>query len=146
MGRSPRGGRWEFWSKLKHFTTLIIQCKFKPLVLNTYWRKNAFSTFPSIQIYRDTNLTLPQKGQRSTYDHHFNKLCRAWFLMLYTKIQPESFLGSREDFQEFLPYMDMAPFCSIMRNLLNKLAIPFRQKAHMKSGENCSSSFREEDI
>ena len=29
--------------------------------------------------------------------------------MLYTKIQPHSFLGSREeDFQEFLPYMDMA--------------------------------------
>ena len=29
--------------------------------------------------------------------------------MLYTKIQPQSFLGSgEEDFQEFLPYMDMA--------------------------------------
>ena len=29
--------------------------------------------------------------------------------MLYTKIQPQSFLGSgEEDFQEFLPGMDMA--------------------------------------
>ena len=28
--------------------------------------------------------------------------------MLYTTIQPQSFLGSREDFYEFLPYMDMA--------------------------------------
>ena len=29
--------------------------------------------------------------------------------MLYTKIQPQSFLGSgEEDFQEFLPYMGMA--------------------------------------
>ena len=28
--------------------------------------------------------------------------------MLYTKIQPQSFLGSGdENFQEFLPYMDM---------------------------------------
>ena len=37
-------------------------------------------------------------------------------VMLYTKIQPQSFLGAGEDFQEFLPYMDMA-------------AIPFQQKA-----------------
>ena len=28
--------------------------------------------------------------------------------MLYTKIQPQSFLGSGEDFLVFLPYMDMA--------------------------------------
>ena len=32
--------------------------------------------------------------------------------MLYTKIQPQSFLGSgEEDFQEFLPYMDMVANC-----------------------------------
>ena len=29
-------------------------------------------------------------------------------LMLYNKIQLQSFLGSGEHFQEFLPYMDMA--------------------------------------
>ena len=29
-------------------------------------------------------------------------------LMLYTKIQPKSFLDSGEDFYVFLPYMDMA--------------------------------------
>ena len=28
--------------------------------------------------------------------------------MLYTKIQPQSFLGSGEDFQVFLSYMGMA--------------------------------------
>ena len=28
-------------------------------------------------------------------------------LMLYTKIQPQSFLGSGEAFYMFLPYMDM---------------------------------------
>ena len=32
----------------------------------------------------------------------------------------------------------------MVRNHLNKLAIPFRQKAHVKSRENCSSSFRED--
>ena len=45
--------------------------------------------------------------------------------MLYTKIQPQSFLGSgEEDFEEFLPYIDMAVSYSIARNHLNKLTIP----------------------
>ena len=30
--------------------------------------------------------------------------------MLYTKIQPQSFLSAGEDFQKFLPYMDAAAF------------------------------------
>ena len=63
--------------------------------------------------------------------------------MLYTKIQPKSFLGSgEEEFQEFLPRQS----CLIARYHLNKSAIPFRQKAQVKSVENYSSSFREEDI
>ena len=50
--------------------------------------------------------------------------------MLNTKIQPQNFLGSgEEDFQEFLPYMDMQPSCSFAQNHLNKLAILFQQKA-----------------
>ena len=41
--------------------------------------------------------------------------------MLYTKIQPQSFLGSGEvDFQEFLPYMDMT---AILFNCVE----PFKQ-------------------
>ena len=31
---------------LKHFTTLIIHCKFQPLVLNIYWKKWIFNFFP----------------------------------------------------------------------------------------------------
>ena len=65
--------------------------------------------------------------------------------MLYTKIQPQSFLGSgEEDFQEFLPYMDIA---AILFNCVE----PFEQignilstEGPLKSGENCSSSFRED--
>ena len=65
--------------------------------------------------------------------------------MLYTKIQSQSFLGSREeDFQEFLPYMDMAA-------ILYNCAKPFEQIGNtlstdgpVKNGENCSSSSREE--
>ena len=35
------------------------------------------------------------------------------FSMLYTKIQPQSFLQSAEDFQEFLPYMDMVAIAQL---------------------------------
>ena len=57
--------------------------------------------------------------------------------MQYTKIQPQSFLGAEEkDFQEFLPYMDMVAILLITQNHLNKLEIPFQQKAHVKADEN----------
>ena len=100
--------------------------------------------------YIGKQIDLPWKGQRSTYGHHLNKLGRPWVLnATYTKIQPQSFLGSgEEDFQVFLPYMGMAvilfdgaeylknkmawtwrPSCSIARSHLNKLAKPFWQKA-----------------
>ena len=58
--------------------------------------------------------------------------------MLYTKIQPQSFLGSgEEDFKEFLSYMDMVAILFNGTEHLNKLAKSFGQKAHAKSGENC---------
>ena len=54
--------------------------------------------------------------------------------MLYTKIQHKRFIGSGEEvFKEILPYMDMVASCSIARNHLNKLAIPFRQKVHAQA-------------
>ena len=65
--------------------------------------------------------------------------------MLYTKIQPLSFLGSGEDFQEFLPYMDMEailfncaePFEQIPSivgpfEILWKLLKQFQRRRHLK--------------
>ena len=65
-------------------------------------------------------------------------------LMLYTKIQTQSFLDSgEEDFQEFLPYMDMAA-------ILFKRAEPFEQNGSTLSTEGpCEiwwKLLREEDI
>ena len=49
--------------------------------------------------------------------------------MLYTKIQPQSLLGSGEkDFQEFLPYMDMVA-------ILFNWAEPFEQIGNTLSRE-----------
>ena len=38
-------GGAKLWSYVKSFTILITHCKFQPLVLNTCWKKNDFSTF-----------------------------------------------------------------------------------------------------
>ena len=64
--------------------------------------------------------------------------------MLYTKIQPQSFLGSGEEhFQGFLPDMDMTV-------IFFNCAEPFEQIGNTLSTEgpceNYSSSFREKDI
>ena len=49
--------------------------------------------------------------------------------MLYTKIQPQSFLGpGEEELQEFLPYMDMAV-------ILFSCAEPFQQTGNTLSTE-----------
>ena len=66
--------------------------------------------------------------------------------MVYTKIQPQIFLGSTEDFQAFLPYMGIAAISFNGAEPFKKTVSTFRQKDHVKSGENCSSSFREDDI
>ena len=65
--------------------------------------------------------------------------------MLYTKIQPQSFLGSGEvDFQD--SYMDMAAIFFSCAEPFEQIGNTISTKAHVKSGENCSSSLREEDI
>ena len=55
--------------------------------------------------------------------------------MLYTKIQPQSFLGSgEEDFQKFLPYMDMATIlfnCMEPFEQIGNTLKGFWQKAHV---------------
>ena len=66
-------------------------------------------------------------------------------LMVYFKIQSQSFLGSgEEDFFVFLPYMGMAA-------ILFNATEPFEQTVNIlstegtikKSGENCLSNFTE---
>ena len=55
-------------------------------------------------------------------------------LYTYTKIQSQTFFGSEEeDFQDFYHVQTWRPSCSVAQNHLNKLAIPYRQKAHVKS-------------
>ena len=60
--------------------------------------------------------------------------------MLYTKIQPQCFLGSgEEDFKYFFFFFFLTIWqlsCSIMQNHLDKLIIyPSDRRSHVKSGE-----------
>ena len=61
--------------------------------------------------------------------------------MLYTKFQPQNFLGSEEeDFLSVLYHIwACQPSCSMVQNHLFKLMIPLRQEAPVKPGENLSS-------
>ena len=64
--------------------------------------------------------------------------------MLYTKTEPQSFLGSgEEDFKCFFHHIwAWWPACSMVWNRLNKLSMPFDSRSHVKSGDNWSSGFR----
>ena len=60
------------------------------------------------------------------------------FPMLYTKIQPQSFLSSEEDFEEFFFFIQIwlrRRSCSMVQNNLNKLMIPLQQKDYTFSKE-----------
>ena len=67
--------------------------------------------------------------------------------MLYTKIKPQSFPDSGEDFQEvFLRCTDMAAIVFSCVELFAQIDNTLSSEGHVESDENRSSSFREEDI
>ena len=93
---NPKGTK--FLLLLKSFTTLIIHCKFQPLVFNTFW-ENDFSTFSPYKciVMQIWSCCKKVKGQPTTII--WTNLVDLESLMLYTKIQPQSFLGfGEEDF------------------------------------------------
>ena len=61
---------------------------------------------------------------------------------LYTKIQSQSFLRSGEDFFFFVVVVVVIPYTGNVAILLNGVK-PFNRRLNVKSGENLSSSFRE---
>ena len=102
--------------------------KFQPSV-KYILKKKDFSTFLPIQIYKDAKLTLPYKGQRSTYVHHLNKLGKAWNSdALYQDSAPKLSRFWRRYLKTFTSLWTGRPSCLMARNNLNKLVIPFRQK------------------
>ena len=75
--------------------------------------------------------------------------------MLYTKIQPQSFLGSGEEdfkclffvFWFFLPYMvNVVILFNVVEPFKQIINTHSKKRPRAKSGENWSSGFREENI
>ena len=86
------------------FTTLIIHYQFQPLVFNTMLIK-WFFIFP-IQMIKEQNLTLFKKIKCQSRIIIWTNLVDLEFPMLCTKIQPQSALGSEEEYfwSGFMPY------------------------------------------
>ena len=73
--------------------------------------------------------------------------------ILYTKIQLQSFLSTGDtdsylipSFKCFYHIWPRQPSCSVVQNHLKNCQHPFDKRPHVKSGENWSSGFREEDV
>ena len=70
--------------------------------------------------------------------------------MLYIKIQPQSFLDSGEEdflsFKCFTIYGHGGHLVHWRGTIRTNWQYPFPRRPHVKSSENCSSSFRDEDI
>ena len=96
-----------------------------------------------IQIYRH-KFDLAVKRSKVNLWSSVNKLGRAWVLnAIYQNSAPKLFGSGEEDFQEFLPYMDM-------KGIFFNCTEPFELIGNTLSiegpCENCSSSFREVHI
>ena len=103
--KGPRSLPLQNFESSYSFITLIIHCKFQQLVFIIHW-ENDFSTFSPYKCMRH-KFVLAVKRSKVSLQTLYEKLSRSWviwtnfvdleFPMLYTKIQLQSFLGSREE-------------------------------------------------
>ena len=79
------------------FTTLITHSKFQPLVFITFW-ENDFSTFSPYKCMGTQIWPCHKKVKGQPMIIIWTNLADLESSKLYTMIQPQSFLGSGEDF------------------------------------------------
>ena len=110
-----------FWSQLRSFTTLIIHCKFQPLHFNTYL-ENDFSTFSyGVQIW-----LYPKKVKGQPMIIIWTNFPDAIYQDSALKL---SWFWRRRSLNVFTIYGHGSHLVQMALNHLNKLSIPFRQKA-----------------
>ena len=121
-------------------------CKDLAIRHDRFWRRRFLKVFP-IQMHREANLTLPQKGQTSMYDNSFSNFdrppvpddsckgsaprhSRSWrrFLKVFTIYGRGGHLGQRT-----------ATILAIFRS-------PILRRLHMKFDQNWLSGFRGEVV
>ena len=127
-----------FWLQLKHFTTLIIHCKFKRLVFHTFW-ENDFSKF-----CKETHIwPCCKKVKGHPRIIIWTNLVDLASPILYTK----SFLGSGKKIFKvyfFTIYVHCGHFVQWRGTMWTNCQYPFDRRPHVKSGENWLSGFRED--
>ena len=135
------------------FITLIKHCNFQQLVFIIHW-ENDFSTFSSYKCM-GYKFGLAVKRSKVNLQTLFEKLSRPWviwtnivdleFLMLFTKMQLQSFLVlEKKILSFFLAYLGMAVILFSGTEPFKHCQYRFDRKPYVKSGDNCSSSFRED--
>ena len=142
---NPQGTK--VWLELKCFTTLIIHCKFQILVFNRFW-ENDFSTF-SPHKYMETQIWSCRnkvKGQLMVII--CINLVDLESSMLYTKILPQSYFcfWGRRFLSVSNIYGHGGHLVQLRGTIWTNWQCPFDRRPHIKSGENCSSIFREKYI
>ena len=108
--------------------------------------KNVFQLFPLHKSINKHRFDLALKRSTINLWSSFEPTWKSPWCSL-PRFSHKAFLVlEKKIFKSFYHIWTWQPSCSIARNHLNKLAIPFQQKANVKPGENSSSSFREEGI
>ena len=104
--------------------------------------------YSAILLVLRTELFAVKKVKGQSMINIWTNLVELEFSMLYTKIQPQSFLGSgEEDFQAFFTICGHdGHLVQLHGTIWTNWQYLFDRRPHVKSGENCSSSVREEDI
>ena len=122
-------------------------CKDSAIRHARFWRRRILKVFP-IQMHREANLTLPQKGQTSTYDHSFSNFGRP-------PVPYDSCKGSAPRHSQFWRRRFLKVFTIYGRGghlgqrTVTILAIfrsPTLRRLHMKFEQNWLSGFRGEVV
>ena len=130
----------------KMFTTLFTHWNFHTLVCNTVW-ENDFST---ISPYKCIGMQIWPCQNRSKVNlrSSLNKLGRPWVLdaICHDSAPKLSWFWRRRFLNVFTIYGHGGHLVQWPWTIWINWQYPFDTWPHVKSGENCSSVFREEDI
>ena len=122
-------------------------CKDSAIRHARFWRRRFLNVFP-IQMHREANLTLPLKGQTSTYENSFSNFGRP-------PVPDDSCKGSAPRHSQFWRRRFLKVFTIYGRGghlgqrtvtILAILRSPTLRRLHMKFEQNWLSGFRGEVV
>ena len=134
----------KLWRYLNSFTSLIIQCKFQPLVLIQHWEIFFFISRYKWMRAQICPYSKKVKGQPTTITI---KLGRPWVpSALYQDSASNLSWFLRRFLKALTIYLHGGHLIQWCGTIWTNCQYPFARWPHVKSGENYSRCFREDDI